>query len=124
MTAKKEMLNPVASSLLYYPQDTMRREITRRRRFALGLLLALSLSGIAMSQRNDQAADGRVRAFLAKTQHGWRDLNVPEADGELLHDIVLNHKYTRAPRAVSAMSDPIHGICGSACRQTCHLNRR
>lgn len=49
-----------------------------------------------MSQRNDQAVDDRVRAFLAKTRNGWRDLNVPEADGELLFDIVLNHKYTRA----------------------------
>lgn len=26
----------------------------------------------------------------------WRDLNVPESDGRVLHDLILKHKFTRA----------------------------
>jgi predicted O-methyltransferase YrrM len=40
--------------------------------------------------------DGRVRAFLDKMGTRWRDMNVPETDGELLYDIVLRNKYRRA----------------------------
>lgn len=38
--------------------------------------------------------DARVRAFLQDNR--WRDMNVPAADGQTLHDIVLKGKYTRA----------------------------
>ena len=61
------------------------------------LLLCLSsvpsLSQIADKNRN---LDDRVRAFLAKMEYRWRDMNVPEKDGELLYDIVLEHKYRKA----------------------------
>lgn len=74
----------------------MRRDFAQRGRFALLILMALSLSGSPMRQRNDQAVDEKVRAFLARTEHNWRDLNVPEADGEMLYDLVLKNKYTKA----------------------------
>ena len=38
--------------------------------------------------------DARVRAFLQDNR--WRDMNVPAADGQTLHDVVLKGKYTRA----------------------------
>jgi predicted O-methyltransferase YrrM len=45
----------------------------------------------------DQAAlDARVKAFLQQRAGTWRDLNVPESDGQLLHDLIVKHKYTRA----------------------------
>lgn len=40
--------------------------------------------------------DARVRAFLQENRGQWRDMNVPAADGQTLHDIVLKGKYTRA----------------------------
>ncbi len=45
----------------------------------------------------DQGAlDARVKAFLAEKAGTWRDLNVPASDGQLLHDLVVKGKYTRA----------------------------
>ncbi|MGE5198430.1 MAG: O-methyltransferase [Rhodospirillaceae bacterium] len=40
--------------------------------------------------------DARVRAFLEAHRSGWRDMNVPESDGQLLHDLVVKGRYTRA----------------------------
>jgi len=42
------------------------------------------------------ALDQRVRAFLDRHQDDWHDLNVPEVDGQTLHDLVLKHRYQRA----------------------------
>jgi caffeoyl-CoA O-methyltransferase len=40
--------------------------------------------------------DARVTQFLDAHRYGWHDLNVPEADGRQLHDLILKHGYTRA----------------------------
>ena len=40
--------------------------------------------------------DDRVRAFLNRHRGTWHDLNVPDVDGQVLHDLVLKHKFTRA----------------------------
>jgi caffeoyl-CoA O-methyltransferase len=40
--------------------------------------------------------DARVSKFLEAHRFGWRDMNVPEADGRALYDIVLKHGYKRA----------------------------
>ncbi len=40
--------------------------------------------------------EARVAAFLAERQSSWRDLNVPESDGRLLHDLIVKGGYTRA----------------------------
>ena len=40
--------------------------------------------------------DARVRDFLEENRRQWRDMNVPPADGQTLHDIVLKGRYTRA----------------------------
>jgi caffeoyl-CoA O-methyltransferase len=40
--------------------------------------------------------DARVRGFLERNRRRWRDLNVPEVDGQRLHDLVVEHGYTRA----------------------------
>jgi caffeoyl-CoA O-methyltransferase len=39
--------------------------------------------------------DRRVRAFLDRQAGRWRDMNVPEADGKILYDLVLENGYTR-----------------------------
>jgi caffeoyl-CoA O-methyltransferase len=43
-----------------------------------------------------QSRDQQVRAFLESHRRQWRDLNVPESDGRLLHDLVIKHGYKRA----------------------------
>lgn len=40
--------------------------------------------------------DARVRAFLDSRAETWRDRNVPAIDGQLLHDLILMHRFTRA----------------------------
>jgi caffeoyl-CoA O-methyltransferase len=45
----------------------------------------------------DQATlDARVERFLQQRAGQWRDMNVPAEDGQLLHDLIVKHHYTRA----------------------------
>jgi len=74
----------------------MRKQRASHLQLALSAVLALSLAGITMAQRTDDALDVKVKAFLSRMQHSWQDLNVPSADGEALYDIVLKHGYTKA----------------------------
>ena len=68
------------------------------------LILALSAVALLMTdvlghpEVQDPSADldKRVQAFLERHRGTWRDLNVPESDGRVLHDLILKHKYTRA----------------------------
>ena len=63
---------------------------------ATALLVATTLvTGIA-EQRVDPQLDKTVQAFLESRRGTWRDLNVPESDGRVLHDLILKHKFTRA----------------------------
>ncbi|MFW6128716.1 MAG: O-methyltransferase [Candidatus Aminicenantaceae bacterium] len=43
-----------------------------------------------------EALDKKVRTFLDSHKYQWRDMNVPEKDGELLYNIVIENGYTRA----------------------------
>jgi predicted O-methyltransferase YrrM len=40
--------------------------------------------------------DSQVRKFLDSHRGTWHDLNVPEADGRKLHDVILEHGYKNA----------------------------
>lgn len=42
-----------------------------------------------------EALDERVRGFLARTRDQWRDMNVPFADGQALHDLVVRKGFKR-----------------------------
>jgi predicted O-methyltransferase YrrM len=42
------------------------------------------------------ALDAQVKKFLEGRRGAWHDLNVPEADGRKLHDLVVEHKYRNA----------------------------
>jgi len=69
------------------------------RRLVLGACaLALLASDVVGGAVQDRFAelDKTVRAFLDRNRGTWRDLNVPESDGQALHDLILKHKYTRA----------------------------
>jgi caffeoyl-CoA O-methyltransferase len=54
----------------------------------------VSLSG--QSAAGSSSLDERVKAFFDAHRGDWRDMNVPEADGQLLHDLVVKGGYKRA----------------------------
>jgi caffeoyl-CoA O-methyltransferase len=62
------------------------------------LTAAIALAGAsAVAQTHDQAVlDARVKRFLDERAGRWRDLNVPPQDGQLLHDLIVEHGYSRA----------------------------
>jgi predicted O-methyltransferase YrrM len=59
-------------------------------------LLATDVTGNAAVQDRFAELDKTVQAFLDRRRGTWRDLNVPESDGRILHDLIVKHKYTRA----------------------------
>jgi predicted O-methyltransferase YrrM len=71
------------------------------KRLAAALLVVASC-GVALVSVSGQSAggpsglDARVKAFFDAHRYDWRDMNVPESDGQLLHDLVVKGGYTRA----------------------------
>jgi predicted O-methyltransferase YrrM len=64
---------------------------------ALGIAWAMtSSSGAAPVQDRFADLDKTVQAFLDRHRGTWRDLNVPESDGRVLHKLILEGRYTRA----------------------------
>ena len=61
-----------------------------------GVLAAAILSTSVAGQDHGAALDTRVQAFLDQHRGTWRDLNVPDSDGRILHDLIVKHKFTRA----------------------------
>ncbi len=73
------------------------------RSMPFGRILPIFLSGflfvsLPFQQDKDEASmlDQKVKAFLESHRGRWHDLNVPAGDGQILHDLVLKHRYTRA----------------------------
>jgi len=62
----------------------------------LSLVLALAAAVPAAFGQAGPDLDRRVQAFLDAHAGQWRDMNVSEADGRILYDLVLKSKFTRA----------------------------
>jgi len=60
--------------------------------------LVFAFVPVLFSQEGKPPADldKRVRAFLESQRREWHDMNIPEADGKLLYDIIIKNKYTKA----------------------------
>lgn len=58
-----------------------------------GLLVAIGCPAAAVA---DAQRDARVEKFLEQRRSTWRDLNVPYEDGKILHDLIVERKFTRA----------------------------
>src|SRR5688572_5130211 len=63
---------------------------------ATSVLVAATLSTSVTGQDHRAALDARVQAFLDRHRGTWHDLNVPESDGRVLHDLIVKHRFTRA----------------------------
>ena len=64
--------------------------------FIVGALVLSGAPARVAGQERGAALDQKVQAFLESRRGTWRDLNVPESDGRLLHDLIVKHKFTRA----------------------------
>jgi predicted O-methyltransferase YrrM len=64
----------------------------------LSVLVILAFSGYCATAAGaqDTPLDQKVRRFLESRRGAWRDMNVPWQDGQLLHDLVVKHRYKRA----------------------------
>jgi predicted O-methyltransferase YrrM len=60
------------------------------------LFLLAVAAAAAPAGGEDSALDQKVRRFLETNRGEWRDMNVPWADGQILHDLVVKNGYTRA----------------------------
>ncbi len=63
----------------------------------LVLMWIMTVSAAAApTGQTGESLDRKVQAFLDKHAGQWRDMNVPEADGKILYDLVIKNNYTRA----------------------------
>jgi len=72
---------------------------TAVRRLAPALLACAALVAApspGAAQAPQDSLDARVRAFLQGSRYRWRDMNVPSRDGQVLHDLIVQHRFTRA----------------------------
>jgi predicted O-methyltransferase YrrM len=70
-------------------------------RFLVAVLVSV-LGGFAVLAQDGKIApatpelDARIQKFFADHRYDWHDMNVPESDGQLLHDLVTKGGYKRA----------------------------
>ncbi len=65
--------------------------------FSLFLYLILSvISSFSHEIEVNRSVDERVKNFLESQRGKWRDLNVPEADGNVLYDLIIKNNYKKA----------------------------
>jgi len=65
----------------------------------VGLLLVLlesTLPCYSQVTEKERFIDEKVKTFLDKMRNRWRDFNVPEADGKILYEIIVQNRYKRA----------------------------
>jgi predicted O-methyltransferase YrrM len=62
----------------------------------LMVLLASTMPSYPQPAEKERSIDERVKKFLDKMKNRWRDLNVPEEDGKILYQIIVQNKYKRA----------------------------
>jgi predicted O-methyltransferase YrrM len=80
----------------FFSQFLFSRELSSGRLFALGFLIILSAQVAGQDLQTNVTLDRQVEKFLKENKNTFRDMNVPEKDGELLYDLILKGKYTRA----------------------------
>ena len=64
----------------------------------VGMFVSLVFGAIGFSQeaKDRQELDERVKNFLESSRWGWRDMNVPEVDGEKLYELIVKNNYKKA----------------------------
>jgi predicted O-methyltransferase YrrM len=68
----------------------------RKRVAVLTVMLGILSVPCLVVAEDSTVSDRKVRAVLERMAGHWRDMNVPEADGRILHEIILEKGYKRA----------------------------
>ena len=63
---------------------------------ALLSFAAVAVAAASAVFAEDAVLDQKVRRFLEENRGEWRDMNVPWEDGQILHDLVVKHRFRRA----------------------------
>ena len=73
--------------------------------FKFIIIVSVLASGFALAPKKcrfsqplgaDQRIDEKVRSFLDGQRGKWHDMNIQEADGRVLYDLIIKHRYTKA----------------------------
>ena len=63
--------------------------------FTLSLCVSFLISPVLSQElKENPDLDKKVREFL--DSYRWRDMNVPESDGQILYDLIIENNYTKA----------------------------
>jgi predicted O-methyltransferase YrrM len=57
---------------------------------------SVSADDSGQEERVAHTLHGKVQSFLESRRGTWRDMNVPESDGQILYDLILENQYKRA----------------------------
>ena len=63
---------------------------------AASAVIVVGAGPVALTQEKPDAIDATVKRFLDQHRNSWRDMNVPEADGQALYDLVVKNTCKRA----------------------------
>jgi len=59
-------------------------------------LVLMSIPALSQASKSNPLLDEKVQKFLDSKSRQWRDMNIPEVDGKLLHDIIVQNNYKSA----------------------------
>ncbi|RPH77508.1 MAG: methyltransferase [Candidatus Rokuibacteriota bacterium] len=59
-------------------------------------VVAVAVGAASLLAQKPDGLDAKVQHFLLSNRYSWRDMNVPEADGRALHDLVVERSFKRA----------------------------
>jgi predicted O-methyltransferase YrrM len=77
--------------------DLIERSGMKILRSLLMIMSLVLLVNMSMAQEKPLTAlDKKVNAFLEENKDDWRAWNIPVRDGQLLYDLIVENKYTRA----------------------------
>ena len=60
------------------------------------VLFSIGAAGNPKTIEENPDLDRKVRTFLDSHRRSWRDMNVSETDGKILHDLIIKNNYKRA----------------------------
>jgi predicted O-methyltransferase YrrM len=63
---------------------------------AASAVIVVGAGPVALPQEKPDAIDATVKRFLDQHRNSWRDMNVPDADGQALYDLVVKNNCKRA----------------------------
>ena len=59
-------------------------------------LFIFSVQAVSQEVGQETEIDKKVKNLLRDKRYRWRDMNVPEVDGQKLYDLIIENKYTKA----------------------------